>query len=149
MTSRPITGRSAGLAWRMSRPIRILTGCRRRRTGGLEPEAHVAPEGEARGDSGQTAAHGDGVDGPRLEPERHEDLGPPVPLEPTRVAGEIVKYGDMSATPSWSKVSSIPVVVGTPVAVSPGIVLRTWTGPRTWNAHDAALAPSGVLRSNR
>ena len=43
----------------------------------------------------------------------------------------------------------MPVAVGTEVAVSPGSVLWTWTGARTWNAHDAVLVPSGPVRSNR
>jgi hypothetical protein len=43
----------------------------------------------------------------------------------------------------------MPVRAGTAVVRSPGIVLRTWTGARMRNAHDAARVPSGAPSAKR
>ncbi len=53
------------------------------RAGRLEPEAHVTRERETGPAGRQAVANGHRVHGPLLQPVRHEDLGPSVPLEST------------------------------------------------------------------
>ena len=65
------------------------------------------------------------------------------------VAGWIEKCASAPVTPSWSKVTSIPVSSGTSADVESGSVPTIRSGWRAWNAHVSRSSPPSPRRANR